>query len=98
VDTVPGDGGSAPGSIRVLQVSQADLDARAALDPHGMDPAAVLGRLRSMGGILPATYVVGCVPEDLSEGIGLSARVAAAVPEAVAAVGSLLGQHSSTPS
>src|SRR5689334_1051773 len=31
VDTVPGDGGSAPGSIRVLQVSQADLDARAAL-------------------------------------------------------------------
>jgi hydrogenase maturation protease len=98
VDTVPGDGDSAPGSIRVLQVSQADLDARAALDPHGMDPAAVLGRLRSMGGILPATYVVGCVPEDLSEGIGLSARVAAAVPEAVAAVGSLLGQHSSTPS
>jgi hydrogenase maturation protease len=98
VDTVPGDGSSAPGSIRVLQVSQADLDARAALDPHGMDPAAVLGRLRSMGGFLPATYVVGCVPEDLSEGIGLSARVAAAVPEAVATVGSLLGQHSSTPS
>jgi hydrogenase maturation protease len=68
VDTVPADGSSAPGSIRVLQVSAADLDGRALLDPHGMDPAAVLGRLRSMGGSLPATYVVGCVPADLSEG------------------------------
>ncbi|PNH83759.1 hydrogenase maturation protease [Arthrobacter sp. AFG20] len=97
VDTVPADGTSAPGSIRVLRVSAADLDGRAMLDPHGMDPAAVLGRLRSMGGSLPATYVVGCVPADLSEGIGLSAPVAAAVPKAAAAVGSLLGRHSSTP-
>ncbi|MDQ0863361.1 hydrogenase maturation protease [Arthrobacter globiformis] len=98
VDTVPPDANSAPGSIRVLQVSAADLDGRAVLDPHGMDPAAVLGRLRSMGGSLPATYVVGCVPADLSEGIGLSPAVAAAVPEAAAAVGSLLGQQTSTPS
>jgi len=97
VDTVPPDGTSAPGSIRVLQVSSADLDSRASFDPHGMDPAAVLVRLRSMGGSLPATYVVGCVPADLSEGIGLSPAVAAAVPEAVAAVGSLLGQQSSAP-
>ncbi|WP_311764320.1 hydrogenase maturation protease [Arthrobacter ipis] len=97
VDTVPADGNSAPGSIRVLRVSATDLDGRAMLDPHGMDPAAVLGRLRSMGGSLPATYVVGCVPADLSEGIGLSAAVAAAVPKAAAAVGSLLGWHSSTP-
>ncbi|WP_314196207.1 hydrogenase maturation protease [uncultured Arthrobacter sp.] len=97
VDTVPADGNSAPGSIRVLQVSAADLDGRAVLDPHGMGPAAVLGRLRSMGGILPATYVVGCVPADLSEGIGLSPAVAAAVPRAAAAVGSLLGQQSSIP-
>lgn len=98
VDTVPADGNSAPGSIRVLQVSAADLDGRAVLDPHGMDPAAVLDRLRSMGGSLPATYVVGCVPADLSEGIGLSPAVAAAVSKAAAAVGSLLGQQSCTPS
>lgn len=97
VDTVPADADSAPGGIRVLRVGAADLDGRA-VDPHGMDPAAVLGRLRTMGGSLPATYVVGCVPADLSEGIGLSAVVAAAVPRAAAAVGSLLGQHSPTPS
>lgn len=97
VDTVPGDGKAAPGSLRVLQVSEADLHGRAVLDPHGMDPAAVLGRLRSMGGSLPATYVVGCVPADLSDGVGLSAEVAAAVPKAAAAVGSLLGQRPATP-
>lgn len=92
VDTVPADGAvpAAPGTLRILQVRSEDLDADALLDPHGMDPAAVLGRLRSLGGDLPRTYVVGCVPADLAEGIGLSAAVAAAVPQAVAAVRQLL--------
>jgi hydrogenase maturation protease len=97
VDAVPPDGGedTAPGSIRVLRVRGEDLDASAALDPHGMDPAAVLGRLRSLGGELPLTYVVGCVPADLAEGIGLSEPVAAAVPEALAAIAELLAQYAS---
>jgi hydrogenase maturation protease len=84
---------TAPGSIRVLRVRREDLDGTAALDPHGMDPVAVLGRLRSLGGELPATYVVGCVPADVSEGIGLSAAVAGAVPEAIAAVVDLISEH-----
>ena len=62
-----------------------------------MDPAAVLGRLRSLGGELPVTYVVGCVPADVTEGIGLSAPVAAAVPEAIAVVGSLWNNTSPSP-
>lgn len=85
---------SAPGSIRVLRVRGEDLDGAASLDPHGMDPAAVLGRLRSLGGELPLTYVVGCVPADMTEGIGLSSPVAAAVPRAVETVGSLVARHS----
>ena len=99
VDTVPpgsesGSGAdTAPGRIRVLRVRQEDLDGAASLDPHGMDPVAVLGRLRSLGGELPLTYVVGCVPVDLSEGIGLTGPVAAAVPRAVAAVEELIAQH-----
>ncbi|MDQ0032121.1 hydrogenase maturation protease [Arthrobacter bambusae] len=88
-----GQAGSGPGSIRVLRIRPEDLDGRAALDPHGMNPAAVLGRLRTLGGELPTTYVVGCVPEDLSEGIGLSEPVSDAVPEAVSAVVSLLARH-----
>ena len=95
VDTVPPDdpGEAAPGSIRVLRVRPEDLDANTSLDPHGMDPVAVLGRLRSLGGELPVTYVVGCVPADLTEGIGLSGPVAAAVPLAVAAVVELIAQY-----
>lgn len=95
VDAVPPDasGKAAPGSLRVMRVRSEDLDGAASLDPHGMDPVAVLGRLRSLGGELPLTYVVGCVPADVTEGIGLSVTVAAAVPEAIAVVGSLLEQH-----
>ncbi|GAA5198858.1 hydrogenase maturation protease [Arthrobacter gyeryongensis] len=89
----PGQSGSAAGSIRVMRIRAEDLDGRAALDPHGMNPAAVLGRLRTLGGELPTTYVVGCVPADVSEGIGLSDPVSAAVPEAVSAVVSLLARH-----
>jgi hydrogenase maturation protease len=98
VDTVPPDapGEAAPGSIRVLRVRPEDLDGTASLDPHGMDPAAVLGRLRSLGGELPLTYVVGCVPADVSDGIGLSAPVAAAVPGAVEAVVELIAQYDSS--
>ncbi|WP_427008308.1 hydrogenase maturation protease [Pseudarthrobacter sp. H2] len=97
VDAMPPDGDedTAPGSIRVLRVRGGDLDSSASLDPHGMDPVAVLGRLRSLGGELPLTYVVGCVPADLAEGIGLSAPVAAAVPEALAAVADILALHAS---
>ncbi|WP_442543906.1 hydrogenase maturation protease [Arthrobacter sp. KN11-1C] len=84
---------SAAGSIRVMRIRPEDLDGRAALDPHGMNPAAVLGRLRTLGGELPTTYLVGCVPADVSEGIGLSEPVSAAVPEAVAAVVSVLARH-----
>ena len=94
VDTVPPASPEATaGSIRVLRVRREDLDGAAALDPHGMDPVAVLGRLRSLGGELPATFVVGCVPADVSEGIGLSAAVAGAVPEAMDAVVDLISEH-----
>ena len=95
VDTVPqgGQEGTAPGSIRVLRVRREDLDGSASLDPHGMDPVAVLGRLKSMGGELPLTYVVGCVPGDMTEGIGLTGPVGAAIPQAMAAVEQLIGRH-----
>jgi hydrogenase maturation protease len=103
VDTVPPDNpadhgahtATGPGSIRVLKVGPEDLDSAAALDPHGMDPVAVLGRLRSLGGDLPLTYVVGCVPADLGEGIGLSGPASAAIPRAVQVIGELLAQHAS---
>lgn len=83
VDTVPGPGD--PGTVSVLAVGPDQLGG-GALDAHGMDPVAVLANLELLGGSLPPTYVVGCVPEDVSEGIGLSATATGAVEAAIVAV------------
>ena len=66
------------------------LSATAGFDAHSMDPGAVFATLRSLGGVAPPTVVVGCEVADVSDGIGLSEPVAAAVPEAVRAVESVL--------
>jgi hydrogenase maturation protease len=87
VDAVPGPG--EPGTIRVLEVGPDDLG-DGELDAHGMNPVAVLANLEVLGGTLPTTYVVGCVPASVEEGMGLSAPVAAAVDAGVVAVRDLL--------
>ncbi|GAA3745768.1 hydrogenase maturation protease [Streptomyces tremellae] len=89
VDACPGEG--PPGTVTVLEVGADDLG-EGEFDAHGMNPVAVLANLGQLGGTLPSTFVVGCVPADLGEGIGLSAAVAAAVPEAADAVRALLGR------
>ncbi|WP_329458583.1 hydrogenase maturation protease [Streptomyces sp. NBC_01497] len=83
VDACPGEG--PPGSVTVLEVGADDLG-EGEFDAHGMNPVAVLANLGQLGGTLPLTFVVGCLPADLGEGIGLSGAVAAAVPEAMDAV------------
>ncbi len=89
VDALPGSG--APGEVSVLEVGEQDLGA-GEFDPHGMAPVAVLANLRKLGGSLPPSYVVGCRPATVEEGIGLSEPVATAVPRAIAAVRALLAQ------
>ena len=90
VDALPGDG--EPGDIDVLTVDESDLGTEA-FDPHGMAPVAVLSSLKGLGGRLPPTYVVGCRPGDVGEGIGLTAPVEAAVPRAADIVRTLLRDH-----
>jgi len=80
IDALPGDG--APGDLSVLEVGPNDLG-EGELDAHGMAPVAVLASLGQLGGALPPTYVVGCQPADVGEGIGLTPAVAAAVDRAV---------------
>jgi hydrogenase maturation protease len=87
VDALPGD--EVPGTITVLEVGPEDLG-EGEFDAHGMNPVAVLGSLDALGGSLPPTYVVGCTPADLEEGMGLSPAVAAAVDVAADTVRSLL--------
>ena len=90
VDALPGDG--PPGELTVLEVGQDDLGA-GDFDPHGMAPVAVLAGVRQLGGSLPPTYLVGCRPATVEDGIGLSDAVAAAIPEALAAVRALLSER-----
>jgi hydrogenase maturation protease len=89
VDALPGEGPA--GTLTVLEVGPDDLG-DGEFDAHGMDPVAVLASLEAMGGRLPPTYVVGCRPADLTEGIGLSEPVAQAVGEAVVTVRRLVDE------
>lgn len=72
--------GGAPGTLYLIE-PEAGEDLGAA-DPHGMDLASVFALVRGMGGTLPRTLLVGCQPADLSERMGLSPPVRAAVKEA----------------
>ena len=81
--------GGQPGDIVVLEVGPDDLGT-GALDAHGMAPTDVLASLGSLGGSLPRTFVVGCEPADVGEGMGLTPTVTAAAERAVGVVTNLL--------
>lgn len=90
VDALPGKG--SPGDLTVLEVGPDDLG-EGELDAHGMAPVSVLASLGQLGGALPPTYVVGCQPADVGEGIGLTPAVAAAVDRAVELVHHVLEEQ-----
>lgn len=87
VDALPGRG--SPGDLTVLEVGPDDLG-EGELDAHGMAPVSVLASLGQLGGRLPPTFVVGCQPADVSEGMGLSPAVEGAVGGAIALVHEVL--------
>ncbi|MET1059600.1 MAG: hydrogenase maturation protease [Nocardioides sp.] len=85
VDTVAQQAGPA-GSLYVVEP---DLDALAAdrqtgspVDAHDLPPGGVLSLLPDLGAQVGRVLVVGCRPETLDDGIGLSPPVAAAVDDA----------------
>jgi hydrogenase maturation protease len=95
IDAVPL--GDAPGTLAVLDVSGyfarpefSDDWAGTTVDAHSMQPEAVLAALHNLGGAIERVYVVGCQPAALDEGVGLTPRVAAAIPAAVTLVRELV--------
>ncbi|GAB91398.1 hydrogenase maturation protease [Gordonia rhizosphera] len=92
VDAIPDRG--APGQVEVMTIDTGStggvVGQLAGLDGHGMDPMSVIAGVKTLGGTLPLTYVVGCQAHSIDDGIGLSAPVAAAVEPAVEAVRDLL--------
>ena len=55
----------------------------ALIDAHGLEPDAIFGMLKALGGNVGRALVVGCEPENIEDGLGLSATVEAAVEPAV---------------
>jgi hydrogenase maturation protease len=90
IDALPGKG--MPGELSVLEVGPDDLG-EGELDAHGMAQVAVLASLGQLGGSLPPTYIVGCQPADIGEGMGLTPHVAAAVEPAIDLVYEVLSEH-----
>lgn len=78
--------GGEPGDVYVIDVDHEQLRADSAIDVHSMDPAAMFATLQTLGGTAPPTMMVGCEPADMSEGMGLTEPVEAAVDVAVDAV------------
>ncbi len=88
VDAVPR--GDPPGTVSVIEPDMATLS-RAPdgppVDGHGMEPAAVLSLVQTLADAAAAdavrrVLIVGCEPEQVAEGMGLSPPVAAAIPDA----------------
>jgi hydrogenase maturation protease len=74
---------AAPAAGGAVEKGAREGDGIAVADAHGMSPDAVLQLLARLGASPGRLLVVGCEPQTVEEGIGLSAPVAAAVEEAV---------------
>lgn len=90
VDAAPH--GQPPGTVSLLEVDPASVgDSRTPVaageaplvDSHGLEPAAILSMLTSLGGAVQKVLVVACEPVTVEEGLGLSEPVQAAVPHAI---------------
>jgi hydrogenase maturation protease len=87
--------GDEPGTVTVVE-----LDAehpfpagQSAIDAHGMQPDAVVELLTLLGGTPGRMLLVGCEPAELTDRIGLSAPVTAALDGAARAVIDLVDQE-----
>jgi hydrogenase maturation protease len=74
-----------PGTVALIEpeLGASEDDASKTFDAHSMSPDVVLGTLARLGGNIDRIFVVGCQPECLEEGMGLSAPVERAVDDAV---------------
>jgi len=85
--------GDVPGTVSLIEP---DVTGEAAgpmtghADGHTAGPETVLRFLRTLGGLPPRVLIVGCEPESIADGMGLSAPVTAAVDDALALVRDLL--------
>jgi len=85
--------GGTPGTVYVIEPDLETIPAGVVMDAHSMDPATVFGMLKALGGTFEQVLVVGCEPESLEDGIGLSEPVERAVEDAVQVVRDLVAER-----
>ncbi len=90
VDAVPR--GDMPGTLYVIEPDPNVVPSTP--DAHRMDLSNVFAYLRTLGGEPPPVTIVGCEPETIEPGMGLSQVVARSVDGAAALVRRLVDQHS----
>jgi len=101
VDAAPR--GREPGTVTVLEVELDDAAQRSpvmgspvmgapVMDGHGLTPDDIFAMLATLGGHPGRSLLVACEPADVSEGMGLSEPVRAALPHAVHAVEEILSK------
>jgi hydrogenase maturation protease len=100
VDTVARQEGR-PGSLFLIEPDLATLQggagdglSRRTVDPHDLPPGGVLALLPDLGAQVGRVLVVGCRPETLDDGIGLSPPVEAAVEAATTMVIDVVNRES----
>jgi hydrogenase maturation protease len=97
VDTVAQQEGP-PGTLYVIEPDLpprdpvADPFAAVPFDAHDLPPAGAMTLVPSLGGSVDRIVVVGCQPQSLADGIGLSTAVQAAVDPAVQLVVDVVDQ------
>jgi hydrogenase maturation protease len=82
--------GGAPGTLHVIEPTAEHRGPGLSREAHGMDLPSILDAARSLGASVPPVLVVGCDVANVSEGIGLTPEVRAAVERAARLVASLV--------
>ncbi|MGI8870420.1 MAG: hydrogenase maturation protease, partial [Mycobacteriales bacterium] len=86
--------GEQPGTVYVIEHGADTAHAAAPdgsmLDAHDMDPDEVLALVPRLGGTLGRVVIVGCEPESISAGMGLSPPVGRSVKTAAEQVAALV--------
>lgn len=88
IDALPH--GERPGTLYILEP---DPMVGVAMEGHAMNPMAVFALVRTMGGRIPRVKIVGCEPQSVDEGMGLSEPVASALHGAIEMVENLVKQE-----
>jgi hydrogenase maturation protease len=85
--------GDAPGTLTLIDPADLAAAKPEIPDGHGVSLGTVTAALRALGGTPPATLLIGCEPESLEEGMGLSTTVERALSRAELMVRSVVERH-----